>query len=76
MPYRMRRFICAGCGAAVVRRRQADAKVHCTPCSIQRSAEAQRQMHARSGPFYQAYLIGRFIAAQRALASAAPAEWP
>lgn len=76
MPYRMRRFTCAGCGMAVVRRRQADAKVHCTPCSIKRSVEAQRQMHAKSGPFWDAYVLAQVAAVHRMLASSAPDERP
>lgn len=60
MPYSLRTFDCAGCGAQVAKRAASGATVFCTPCSIARSGENARQLHARQGPYWE-----RFIWANR-----------
>lgn len=56
MPYALRKHICPDCGAEHERRGPAVPIMKCHPCTIANAAEAARQMHAKSGPYYDRWL--------------------
>lgn len=56
MPYSFREFTCPRCGGPVTRRAPAGAEVYCILCAVWRSGENARQLRAKSGAFYEAWL--------------------
>lgn len=70
--YAVRTFTCGTCPAEVTRRAPAGAVVYCVPCGIERSAEAARQLHAKSGEFYQRWQWA-YLTSVRRMARALPA---
>lgn len=65
MPYMLRTFECPDCGQLVGRRARAGTQVRCANCGIARSVENMRQLHARSGPFYERWANALAKAAAR-----------
>ena len=65
MPYLLRTFNCGDCGAQVAKRAALGATVFCVPCNIEHSAECQRQLNARSGPYYERWLWANRLAVRR-----------
>lgn len=65
MPYALRTFDCGDCGAPVAKRAAAGATVFCVPCNIEHSAECQRQLHARSGPYWERFAWANRLAVRR-----------
>ncbi len=67
MPYAVRVFECAGCGATITKRAGKNSNVRCINCSIARSIEAVYQLRDRRGDMYQKWarnLSGAMVAEQ------------
>lgn len=68
MPYSPKPFTCVDCGEPTVRRRANGAQVRCPLCAIAYSAEVIRQLHARSGPIFDKWLLANAAGAARSIA--------
>lgn len=67
MPYAEREFLCAGCGALIVRRASARSRPRCAPCAIQYSADCMVEIHSRNGDAYERWLLASIAAYARML---------
>lgn len=65
MAYAERMFSCPDCGKPHRKRAPAGSVNRCHPCNIVYAADVARQMHEKSGPAYQRWVMANLAAARK-----------
>lgn len=65
MPYALRTHTCPDCGVEHKRRGPVTPAMRCHPCAIKLSAEVNRQLHEKSGPYWDTWVFANATAARR-----------